>query len=107
MLHCGSALPGPVFPKLWLPNVCDLPAVDQGLPHDLLIGHMLSGLTSLWGCSCLNASKQATTRRGVWMLCVGKLEKGGFLPSCHKCWDCAGPVNLRSAVRGMPSQLLK
>ena len=46
---------------------------------------MSSGLTSLWGCSCLNASKYAATRRGAWMLWLGKLEKGSPVPSCHKC----------------------
>ena len=67
VLHCGPSLPGPLLPSYGLPKVCDLLAVEQGLPHNLLLG-MCSGLTSLWGCSCLNASKQATTRRRNWML---------------------------------------
>ena len=53
---------------------------------------------------CLQAGHAAP--RGL-MLCVGKLEKGALLPSCHKCWHCAGAVNLCSAVRGMPSQLMR
>ena len=41
MLHCGPALSGPVLPGYMLPKVSDLPAVEQGLPHDLLEGHAL------------------------------------------------------------------
>ena len=41
VLHCGPALSGPVLPGYRLPKVCDLPAVKQGLPHDLLEGHVL------------------------------------------------------------------
>ena len=41
MLHCGPALPGPVLTSYGFPKVCDLPAVEQGLPPDLLVGHVL------------------------------------------------------------------
>ena len=41
MLHCGPALPGPVLPGYRLSEVSDLPAVKQGLPHDLLEWHVL------------------------------------------------------------------
>ena len=38
MLHCGPALPSPLLPSYGFPKVCHLPAVEQGLPHDLLQG---------------------------------------------------------------------
>ena len=40
MLHCGSASPSPMLPSHGLPKGCDLPAMKQGLPHDLLEGHV-------------------------------------------------------------------
>ena len=41
VLHCGPAMPGPVLTSYGFPKVYDLPAVEQGLPHDLLVGHCL------------------------------------------------------------------
>ena len=68
VLHCGLALPDPVLPSYGLLKVCDLPAVAQGVRHDLLVGHVLWADQPVGVCSCLNASRQAMTRRGARML---------------------------------------
>ena len=72
MLHCSPTLSVPVLPGY---EICVL--WKRGCPMTSWKS-MSSGLTSLWGCSCLDASKYSTTRRG-------KLEKGSPVPSCYSC----------------------
>ena len=106
VLHCGPALPDPLLSSYGLPKVRDLPAVEQGLSHDLLVGHALwaDQPVGMQLPGCLQEGHDIP--RGLDAL-MGKLEKSSPLSSCHKCWDCAGAIDFCSAVRGMASQLLK
>ena len=92
VLHCGPALSGPVLPGNRLPKVSDLPAVEQGLPHDLLEGHVPRADQPVG----MQLPERLQVRRNPpWSLDALAREAGEGQPCAQLpqvlrlCWDCS------------------
>ncbi len=90
MLQPDAALSAPGLPPSnGIAHVLNLPAVEEGLAHDLMVRQLVHGQQPV-GVKLTEGVYVGYHASGCAKERVLKLEKGKYLPSCQICCRCEG-----------------